>query len=131
MGQCSSTPCGDPARARSRTIERNTLAQQRAEGDVLNILLLGAGESGKSTVFKQARVLYRNDYTDLERKEFIVSIHYNVLNGMCKLVKMVTPDMALGMPNDTRASMRLLETARKGARMTPAIAMHISRLWAS
>ena len=48
----------------------------------LKILLLGIGESGKSTIAKQMRILYLNGFPDSEKKQFIPIIHANILSSM-------------------------------------------------
>ena len=58
------------------------------------MLLLGAGESGKSTIFKQMKVINKNGYTEKERKDFIGIIHMNVCTEMKKMCHQV----ALPMP---------------------------------
>ena len=45
-------------------------------------MLLGAGESGKSTVVKQMRLLYGADYTEVEKESFRLSIHQNIIETM-------------------------------------------------
>jgi hypothetical protein len=40
------------------------------------------GESGKSTIFKQMKVIYGVQYTVAERKQQIPTIHSNVLQGI-------------------------------------------------
>lgn len=42
------------------------------------ILLLGAGESGKSTWLKQLRLLYLGGFTSLERQNYLVVIVRNL-----------------------------------------------------
>jgi tRNA-dihydrouridine synthase len=44
----------------------------------LKILLLGAGASGKSTIFKQMKILNMNGYTEKEKKDFKALIHRNI-----------------------------------------------------
>jgi len=44
--------------------------------------LLGAGESGKSTIFKQMKVIYGDQYSDSERKQLIPTVHSNVLQAI-------------------------------------------------
>ena len=45
----------------------------------LKVLLLGAGESGKSTVLQQLKILHQNGFTDQEITEFIPLIYQNLL----------------------------------------------------
>jgi hypothetical protein len=60
MGQCVSaaTPEQRQALEASRRIDAENDRDFRAQRGVIRLLLLGAGESGKSTVFKQIRMLY-------------------------------------------------------------------------
>lgn len=59
MGLCASNDGGDPEAARrSKQLDKEMRKDHVAEERVLKLLLLGAGESGKSTLFKQMLVLY-------------------------------------------------------------------------
>lgn len=53
----------------------------------VRLLLLGTGDSGKSTVAKQMKILYLNGYTNEERKNMIPSIHAHVFGCMKDIVK--------------------------------------------
>merc|ERR1719453_2815159 len=62
-------------------------AQEAAKDQkIIKMLLLGAGESGKSTIFKQMKVINKNGYTEKERKEFIGVVHMNVCQSMKAMV---------------------------------------------
>ena len=52
----------------------------------LRMLLLGAGESGKSTICRQMRILYGEPMTDEESDMFVVVIRSNVVVAVQKLV---------------------------------------------
>lgn len=53
----------------------------------VKILLLGAGESGKSTVFKQMKIINISDYTMNERVDFKEHIAYNILTEFKMLIE--------------------------------------------
>ena len=69
-------------RAADKAIEREQRERAEAEGSSAKLLLLGAGESGKSTLFKQFRELYGTPLTVSERKQFRPSVYANVLDFM-------------------------------------------------
>jgi hypothetical protein len=53
----------------------------------IKLLLLGAGESGKSTIFKQMRILYGKGFGEEDRKNFKPVIFSNTLLSMKTLVQ--------------------------------------------
>jgi hypothetical protein len=61
---------------------------QEKDNRVLKILLLGPGESGKSTIFKQMHLLYGTDgFNDAVRHNFKQVIRKNVVEWMQGLIK--------------------------------------------
>jgi GTPase SAR1 family protein len=98
MGCVSSSSAGDVEAYRSRMIDVSMGANKRIDTDKVKLLLLGAGESGKSTVFKQLRLLYGNGYTDLEKNYFSMHIKHNVIETMeqlCQAVVKINPNDSL------------------------------------
>lgn len=74
---------------RHRQIERQLKQDDRAKNwkKEIKIILLGAGESGKSTFLKQMRIIHGEDYSVEDRIEFRPLIYHNVLKGMKVLVE--------------------------------------------
>lgn len=54
---------------------------ERAQREV-KLLLLGAGESGKSTIVKQMRILHINGFNEAEKREKIQDIRRNVRDSI-------------------------------------------------
>jgi len=54
--------------------------------DVIKLLFLGAGGSGKSTLFRQLRLLHGNGLKDDERMNYRSSIYTNIVEGMKTLL---------------------------------------------
>lgn len=48
----------------------------------VKLLLLGAGESGKSTFLKQMRILYGQDYDETDLLDIRPTIYQNMVKGM-------------------------------------------------
>ena len=73
------------------TARRNTLIEASIEKDKqrigaeVKLLLLGAGESGKSTVLKQMKVIHEGGYSRAERLSFRFTIYSNILDSAQRL----------------------------------------------
>ena len=75
------------AARRSRQIDRQLAQEKRNLRQEIKILLLGAGESGKSTFLKQMRIIHGEDFTEQDRLSFRPIIYHNILKGMKILVE--------------------------------------------
>ena len=83
---CCLSPEEAESKARSRKIDKQ-LAQEKVQyRRQVKILLLGAGESGKSTFLKQMRIIHGKDFDHEALLEFRPTIYSNVLKGMKVLV---------------------------------------------
>ncbi|PBP21447.1 G protein alpha subunit [Diplocarpon rosae] len=71
------------AKKRSREIDALIHRDEKSMTKVVKLLLLGAGESGKSTILKQMRLIYTKDgFTQTEKEEWRVIIFNNILDGL-------------------------------------------------
>jgi len=76
----------DPAEvAKSSGIDRELDRARQQEELKVKLLLLGAGESGKSTIFKQMRILYGSQRSDDDLRMYGVVIRSNIITAMRKL----------------------------------------------
>ncbi|XP_058108601.1 guanine nucleotide-binding protein alpha-1 subunit isoform X1 [Magnolia sinica] len=64
--------------AQAVEIERRIAQETKAEKHIQKLLLLGAGESGKSTIFKQIKLLFQTGFDEAELRSYISVIHANV-----------------------------------------------------
>ncbi|EAW87273.1 guanine nucleotide binding protein (G protein) alpha 12, isoform CRA_b [Homo sapiens] len=74
------------ARRRSRDIDALLARERRAVRRLVKILLLGAGESGKSTFLKQMRIIHGREFDQKALLEFRDTIFDNILKGSRVLV---------------------------------------------
>ncbi|XP_078132640.1 guanine nucleotide-binding protein subunit alpha-12a isoform X1 [Sander vitreus] len=74
------------ARRRSREIDAMLARERRAVRRLVKILLLGAGESGKSTFLKQMRIINGQQFDKKALLDFRDTIYENILKGMRVLV---------------------------------------------
>lgn len=92
MGICASGQDGgtyDDNRI-SRMIDNHNAEHQQTETLVKKLLLLGAGESGKSTLFKQIFQLYGEGYSEGDRAGYRMPIYNNIINSMKTLLSCST-----------------------------------------
>ena len=88
MGLCGSslTPEERSKIQQSRELEHQIANQAKIENEKIKLLLLGAGESGKSTIFKQMKVIYGEQYSESEKKRQLPTIYGNIIQAMKVLI---------------------------------------------
>lgn len=92
MGCAASTPVqeeDDPllqSRKANAAIEKRLMMEKQREKNEVKLLLLGAGESGKSTVLKQMKVLHQNGFTHQERQQYAQVIWADAIQSMRILI---------------------------------------------
>ncbi|XP_063068639.1 guanine nucleotide binding protein (G protein) alpha v1 isoform X2 [Engraulis encrasicolus] len=79
------------AKDTSAKIDRDLIEHAKLESHVVKVLLLGAAESGKSTLMKQIKILHNNGFSKEELLSFKPAVMDNLLNSM----KMVLRGMGL------------------------------------
>ncbi|XP_065341957.1 guanine nucleotide-binding protein G(o) subunit alpha-like [Cloeon dipterum] len=70
------------AKRRSNEIDKQLQDFAKSESNVIKILILGAGESGKSTLVKQMRIIHSDGFTQDELLSFAPTIRDNLLSSM-------------------------------------------------
>ncbi|XP_076458112.1 guanine nucleotide-binding protein subunit alpha-12-like [Babylonia areolata] len=73
-------------RNKSRQIDKTLMKQRLTYRRTVRILLLGAGESGKSTFLKQMKIIHGQDFGDEARHEFRTVVYNNIVKGMRVLI---------------------------------------------
>eukprot|EP00164_Ancoracysta_twista_P001164 GFYU01001531.1.p1 GENE.GFYU01001531.1~~GFYU01001531.1.p1 ORF type:complete len:351 (-),score=124.97 GFYU01001531.1:372-1424(-) len=88
MGCCTSS--GDPEQ-RKRNAEINKMMKQdRAENDKkIKLLLLGAGESGKSTLLKQMQLIYKSGFSHEEKMSYRMNMFRNAIANMQSILTFI------------------------------------------
>jgi len=71
---------------RSKQIDRDLKREEKIMRRQVKLLLLGAGESGKSTFLKQMRIIHNVNYDVASQLEFRKIIYQNIIKGMKVLV---------------------------------------------
>ncbi|KAG1053792.1 hypothetical protein G6F46_006250 [Rhizopus delemar] len=79
MGICHSSEKDDPERKRSSEIDRYLEKEKIVREKQCKVLLLGSGESGKSTILKQMKIINMNGYSTEELFTYRSIIYRNVV----------------------------------------------------
>ena len=87
MGCSASASAADKEEdAVSKNIDLNLCKEKKLLDSEIKLLLLGTGESGKSTISKQMKIIYLNGFNDQERHPYRDIIITNVIMSMRSLV---------------------------------------------
>jgi len=83
--------------------------------DEIRLLLLGAGESGKSTIAKQMKIIHMNGFSQEECAEYLEAIHMNIWESCQHLYKACNELKGLSIKNsDTKSFAATLEQPFSG-----------------
>uniref|UniRef100_A0A803LXT0 Guanine nucleotide-binding protein alpha subunit n=1 Tax=Chenopodium quinoa TaxID=63459 RepID=A0A803LXT0_CHEQI len=91
----------DPENAQATEIERRIERETIAEKHIQKLLLLGAGESGKSTIFKQIKLLFQMGFDHAELNSYTPVIHANVYQTI-KLLIDGSKELALNQTDSSK-----------------------------
>uniref|UniRef100_A0A915DUN6 Guanine nucleotide-binding protein subunit alpha n=1 Tax=Ditylenchus dipsaci TaxID=166011 RepID=A0A915DUN6_9BILA len=81
----------------NQEIEKQLQRDKRNARRELKLLLLGTGESGKSTFIKQMRIIHGNGYSEEDKRQHIRLVYQNVFMAMQSMIRaMETLDIPYG-----------------------------------
>ena len=72
----------EEASAQNRKIEKELAKEKKVFKGTHRLLLLGSGESGKSTIVKQMKILHINGFSPEERAQKIEDIKRNIRDSI-------------------------------------------------
>ncbi|XP_067087123.1 guanine nucleotide-binding protein subunit alpha-14-like [Osmerus mordax] len=71
----------------NQEIERQLRRDKKDSRRELKLLLLGTGESGKSTFIKQMRIIHGSGYTDEDKRGFTKLVYQNIFTAMQAMIR--------------------------------------------
>ncbi|XP_072279693.1 guanine nucleotide-binding protein G(t) subunit alpha-2 [Pyxicephalus adspersus] len=117
---------------RSKELEKKLQEDAAKDAKTVKLLLLGAGESGKSTIVKQMKIIHQDGYTEEECLEFKSVIYGNVLQSILAIIRAMSTlgidyaDSSRG--DDGRILFHLADSIEEGT-MPPELVDVIKKLW--
>jgi len=118
--------CGEGDGAKMNKEINKTLRtdKKKMEGEV-KLLLLGAGESGKSTIAKQMKIIHLNGFNEQERAQYKVIIYNNIVASIRTLIE-ATAGMGLELSSSNRDAAKRLDNEGDGYFAGPLTKQHVS-----
>ncbi|KAH9957678.1 G-protein alpha subunit [Russula dissimulans] len=135
MGNCASNSQEAEGKARSDMIDRQIEEDSKKFKRECKILLLGSGESGKSTIVKQMKIIHQNGYMQDELLAFRPLIWKNLLESARDVVQALSkfdlkPISPTNKANCDRIMSYHLATDNPQFFFSPDIAQAVQEVWA-
>jgi len=126
-------PVAEDQKIRSRQLERNLKDWDKDYKKAKKVLLLGTGESGKTTIIKQMKILHINGFSESDRQEKAVDIRQNIHESIYDLVtnmSTLSPPVVLASDeNEISASYICNLGAKEPSSYTQEYYDHVQALW--
>ncbi|KAJ8660647.1 hypothetical protein O0I10_003695 [Lichtheimia ornata] len=127
MGCCQSI---EDAKIRNEQIEGQIKRDRHHLRKEVKMLLLGAGESGKSTILKQMKLIHDDGYSVDEREAFKQVIYSNTIQSMRVILEaMDDMDINFAHPDNQQHANTVLEMPIQMDALPPNVAHAIRELW--
>ncbi|KAF8310845.1 guanine nucleotide binding protein, alpha subunit [Clavulina sp. PMI_390] len=136
MGNCISNDAMGTSEERSKNkdIEKGIREDREKENKTIRILLLGAGDSGKSTVVKQMRIIHNHKWGTTEIESYRQLAFSNVLDGIREILSAMRDDLDLEIMEENEKYLPLvMKTAynvKDGDPYPPTLLEPLTALWA-
>ncbi len=117
----------------SKNIDQSLQREMKEDHDTLKLLLLGAGESGKSTLFKQLIQLYGKGFSEESRMPYASIVYTNCILGMKSLIRysdVLDPSLKTRVSDSLIGSKNFIVELGPDSEVDEEVAKHIRMLWA-
>jgi len=135
MGNCCHS---DTDEERNHLVDSDIRSDHGKDKQIKKLLLLGPGSSGKTTFFKQLKIIHHQQgFTNKDRRDYQAQIDNQIIEQMQKLINRGReliedePDRFshLEIGPDAQDSANFVSLLRRDADINEEVAYHISTLW--
>uniref|UniRef100_A0AAY4DWN8 Guanine nucleotide-binding protein G(i) subunit alpha-2 n=2 Tax=Denticeps clupeoides TaxID=299321 RepID=A0AAY4DWN8_9TELE len=121
------------AAERSKNIDKGLREDGEKAAKEVKLLLLGAGESGKSTIVKQMKIIHEDGYSEDECKQYRAVVFSNTIQSIMAIVKAMS-SLKIDYEDSTRAEdarqlFALSAGAEEQGSLPDELSKAIQRLW--
>ncbi|XP_076824809.1 guanine nucleotide-binding protein G(i) subunit alpha-like isoform X2 [Clavelina lepadiformis] len=130
---CAVSTDDKAANERSRQIDRNLRVDGDKQSREVKLLLLGAGESGKSTIVKQMKIIHEDGYSEDECLQYKAVVYSNTVQSLITIIKAMDNlkiDFGSSSRTDDGRELFSLATSLNDGEMTRELGDCMKRLWA-
>jgi len=117
---------------RDKAIDRELKAEEKVLKRTIKLLLLGAGESGKSTLVKQMKIIHGDGYTSAELKGYTATIRDNVVQSMGAIITSMGTTLKINLGDQSnRVNVKevLVYLKKQEREWTAALGEAVRKLW--
>ncbi|KAI9530852.1 Guanine nucleotide-binding protein G(t) subunit alpha-2 [Dissostichus eleginoides] len=117
---------------KSKDLEKQLQQDADKDAKTVKLLLLGAGESGKSTIVKQMKILHQGGYTKEEQLEFRAVVYGNILQSALAIIRgmeMLTIDFGSPAAQENAQKLQNLSDSIEEGTMPAELGDVIQKLW--
>ena len=129
---CAASSVESEATGRSKLTDDKLQNQKSQEHKVVKILLLGCGQSGKSTLLKQIRIIHQDGYSEQERKKYLPIVYSNTIKSLNDIISSMGKlhiDFADPTRKDDAVCFGVMTKQTNEVELTPEVGELMDRLW--
>ncbi|CAB0007670.1 unnamed protein product [Nesidiocoris tenuis] len=118
---------------RSKKIDKDLRADGERAAREVKLLLLGAGESGKSTIVKQMKIIHETGYSKEECEQYRPVVYSNIIQSLMAIIRAMGQlriDFADHQKADYARQFFTLASAAEEGELTPELTQLMKSLWA-
>lgn len=130
---CSASAEERQAMERNKVIDRNLKDDGNRAAKDVKLLLLGAGESGKSTIVKQMRIIHEGGFTKEDNQQYKPVVFSNTVQSLVAIIRAMNMlSIEYADPerlNDAKVVMELITKMEDSEPFSGKVLSSLKRLW--
>jgi len=116
------------ATKQTNPIDANLKKERKVQQELVKLLLLGAGESGKSTIAKQVKLIHLSGFTDPEIMQYKGIVYDNIITSMQTIIQAAI-EWGLEFTKEGRDSMYLIQNTTPDSLKDADVVEAVRYLW--